>query len=1542
MKLCSQRLMMRLYALPLLHIAYLIGLVLLIPVSWYITSDLGLLAGGWIGNVFAFVCVLRSPPRHSRMLLIGYVVGQFIVSLGMSEPGMAINSSIEVLIACWLVRGDRPLADDHINSNLLLQLLGKYVFLAIPGGITAHGFVTWEIQHPDRYQLFVEAWLYHALAILLLLIPCLKVSRARIQRLLTIKQGGIYLSSVLISCAFSLILLQWLDNPLIFIGIGLALIALSRSAFFVACWSLGVLFLTWLILKSHWLPSPPILAILDIRAVWSSSIVTLFFLQLIGLLCELTAKGRRGLAESEARMRGALEFAATGFALASLQGEILEANPHLCRMLGYSREELKGLTAIEITHPDDTARSIANLSAIERGEIDHYEFEKRYLRKDGTPIWVNVRLSLLSYSQHRPTELIIQVDDITERKNTEAELLHKQTRFKQALAAANAGAWETNLADLTTWWADEIYRILRVEPGSVDANQECWTARVHPDDRNQLAEHIQLAIKNACGYRLTYRLIRPDGSTVWLEDYVDVELNSEGEVIRLYGITQDVTERTLIELAVQHSESRLRAILNCAVDAIVTLDERGRIHSFNPAAEKMFGYAASEIIGESVSLLIPSPHKELHPGYIQRYLQTGTPHVIGVPGREMMAQHKSGRLIPVELSVTEINNNGERVFTGMLRDISAHKQAEAALIAARGELQGVINAASEIAIVATNPEGIITLFNTGAERMLGYNSSEVVGIRTPLLFHDMDEIVSRSIEITQESGRLVTGFAVFAQQAVRHEAKEWNYVRKDGSKLTVLLTATPIRAADGVITGFLGVAKDITALKITEAELYRAKNQAEQASKAKSEFLANMSHEIRTPLNAVLGMAYLLKNTPLNPSQEQYVKMISGAGRSLLMILNDILDFSKIEAGRMEIAPTEFNLDDILDGLAGIMSVNAAEKDLDLLIGIKPDVPRQLFGDGMRLQQILINLTGNAIKFTHQGHVSLEISLDSTAGQPTVIRFSVVDTGIGMSQNQLDKLFAPFTQADSSMTRQYGGTGLGLAICKRLVELMNGTLGVRSQMGQGSEFWVSLPLPQVEPSAGKQLLHLLKAQRLLIIDDNAQVVSYLHQAAESLGWQSDEAIDMEEANHKLEQDAFDIVLLGWPSEHLDPLALLQNADHWPQTSLIAMTRLHQKETLLQQPLADRLDSIVVQPVTSSNIYNAVLEARQKKEGGREKLLQQLLPVGHLTTDLQDVSVLLVEDNEINQLVASRILQQVGANVEIVNNGQEAVERMRQPQHYALILMDVQMPIMDGFTATRILRQELGITIPILAMTAGVMSSEQEECLRSGMNDIIAKPVDVNQMLQCISNHLQPEHATPHNLPQQQQDSNKPWDLNQLLQTIGDDEQLIARLLTQFQQETKHFSDELQKLLEQQDTTAAARLVHTLKGHAGTFGAQLLAQSAKRVELAIRDENATELTSLLSELFEQLNQLQQAITAWLAQQKSPSHPPVATNDYHEKLKMLAFLLQESNLSALDLFDEIKGGLVQNWGSGQVDKLAAAMEALNFSQALQLLEESKNAN
>lgn len=1524
--------------------AMLYGLLftLLSSACWQLDVSSYVLSANWLATSIAVVLILHSPRTKSRSITLSYIIAVAVVTLGLAPNfwlgmGSIISSVVIIFVMIGLFRKYRPLHEQSVGQTLLLHLILGHVAVATPAGIIIGGLFAGYFYGNHDIQILLSSWLYSSLGFLLLLIPSLKISRQQLYAL-SLRQVVFIISLVVASCIFCLILAHVFNNPFIFVVMFLALIALYCSAFIVSLWTLGSLLLLWLLLDTHWIPVPELMFIMSPAEVWTSSVATAFFLQLISLLTELMNKNALRLQQSEARMRGALEFAATGFALTSQQGEILEANACLCRMLGYSREELKGLTAFEISHPDDRQRSKINLEAIQRGDIDHYEFEKRYLCKDGHAIWVNVRLSLLNYSPSQPKELILQVDDITHHKQAESELQHKETRLKLALAAANAGAWEWDLADLRTWWADEIYSILRLKPDDIEASQESWLALVHPEDRPRVQECIQHAITHAAGYRETYRIVRHDGSTAWIEDYADVELDANGQVCRVYGISQDVTERTLIELAVQHSESRLRAILNCAVDAIITMDSQGRIHSFNPAAEKMFGFSASEALGENITLIIPSPHKERHQSYLERYLKTGVPHIIG-RGREMMAQQKSGHLLPVELTITEVENQGERFFTGMLRDISAHKQAEAALIAARSELQGVINAASEISIIVTSQDGVITLFNSGAERMLGYSASEIVGKRTPVLFHDMNEIVSRSIEITRETGKPITGFATIIAEAVRlgFESREWSYIRKDGTRLTVLLTVTPIRDGDQVITGFLGIAKDITPLKITQAELYRAKNQAEQANKAKSEFLANMSHEIRTPLNAVLGMAFLLENTSLDASQQQYVKMISDAGRSLLLILNDILDFSKIEAGRMDISPVEFSLNEILNSLASIMSVNAADKTLDLLICVQPDVPHTLIGDGMRLQQILINLTGNAIKFTHQGTVSLHISLLQSGTDAVTLRFSIRDTGIGMSPQQQERLFAPFTQADNSMTRKYGGTGLGLAISKRLVELMDGTIGVNSQAGSGSEFWFCLPFmlppqPATDP-------YPLKSLRVLILDDHPVVTEALSLVVQALGWCATTANTPAEAETLLDQEPYDVCLGCWPLTTTDNLQLLSHTEHWPDTLFIAISRLQQKESLRQHPLAAKLAATLVQPVTCANLYHAVLDARSRGVGSTHLPLQSLAPSSTTAQPFAGLVMLLVEDNEINQLVACRILEQAGARVEVVNNGQEAVARLRQDNPFALILMDVQMPVMDGYTSTRILRQELGITTPILAMTAGVMRSEQEECRRCGMNDIISKPLDVQQMFACIQRHLHTaSHASgtqhPANLAAAQA-----LDLAGLRQTLGDDDQLIARLLIQFQQETRQLHAQLKQYLADHDQAEAARLIHTLKGHAGTFGAARLAKLSRQIEQAIREERSAEQATLLPELFASLDELHHAITLWLAghEDQGCEAEALSEQEFQTKLRQLESLLQAQNLAALDVFADLRLSLLQRGSLPTINSLIAAMEALDFKLASQLLRQ-----
>jgi PAS domain S-box-containing protein len=452
-----------------------------------------------------------------------------------------------------------------------------------------------------------------------------------------------------------------------------------------------------------------------------------------------------------------------------------------------------------------------------------------------------------------------------------------------------------------------------------------------------------------------------------------------------------------------------------------------------------------------------------------------------------------------------------------------------------------------------------------------------------------------------------------------------------------LVDLVPDVRADGEVQGCY-----LTAMNITDRK--NSEQRAEAASRAKSEFVANMSHEIRTPMNAVLGVAYLMENTPLSTTQKEYVGMIRSSGQVLLGILNDVLDFSKIEAGRMELAPAAFRPRELLDSVSSVMAVNASARGINLAVTADAEVPQVLVGDAMRLQQILINLVGNAVKFTERGGVTVRISLDKPRqGDHVSLRFSVRDTGIGMDSEQQSRLFSAFSQADASTTRRFGGTGLGLAICRRLAELMGGDISVRSMQGAGSEFVVTLPFVAGDADA--------------VVDQPV-----------------------------------------WQSAATDSWGLVQ-----PQS----------------QPQLQAPDSPPEQAMPLVEV-----------------------PPPEEATRLQGLRLLLVEDHPLNQVVARGMLEHAGASVDLVENGLEAVDRLRErAADYDIVLMDVQMPVMDGFEATRRVRKELGLKLPILAMTAGVMQSEQEQCIAAGMDDFIAKPVDVEQMLDAISRHRHALRAT---------------------------------------------------------------------------------------------------------------------------------------------------------------------------------------------------------
>ncbi|WP_429740025.1 response regulator [Enterovibrio makurazakiensis] len=734
--------------------------------------------------------------------------------------------------------------------------------------------------------------------------------------------------------------------------------------------------------------------------------------------------------------------------------------------------------------------------------------------------------------------------------------------------------------------------------------------------------------------------------------------------------------------------------------------------------------------------------------------------------------------------------------------------------------------------------------------------------------------------------------------------------------------------SDGEPLGIVGLFVDVTTQKRLESDLISAKDQANEASKAKGEFLANMSHEIRTPMNAILGMSHLALLTDLNDKQRNYVGNIEKAGKSLLGIINDILDFSKIEAGKLSVEHIGFRFSEVLDNISNIISVKAKEKDLELIFDIDPDLPDDLVGDPLRLGQIIINLTGNSVKFTDSGEIIIRAKKISECDELVEVQFDIQDSGIGMSEEQLSRLFQSFSQADGSITRKYGGTGLGLTISKSFVELMGGRIWVESEPGHGSTFSFTIRCGRSEASIKEQVARttVLNDKRVLVVDDNQASRDIMYALLDNLDLRVAAVSNGEEAVFEVQSadesnDGFDVVVMDWkmPGINGDEATLqIQALDVKKTPKVILASAYGEDAGLIGDDIQNIFDASLVKPINPSSLFDALMEAFGQEE---LKLLSSRDAHDEISEDIDftGLNILLVEDNMINQEVAKGILEQFNPSIEVADNGQIALD-MVQEQRFDIVLMDMQMPVMDGVTATKKIREIDSLAdMPIVAMTANAMERDVKQCKEAGMNDHVSKPIDVDELISAIRRWTSASKETVKtsvvmNAPKPETvEINTELgdidplvlDANEGIQRIGGNAKAYWKVIGAFTETKLAVIDKIRQALSDGNREDVEMFAHSLKGAAANVSAKGLAVIAGTLE----DQSGSDL-KMDPVLLDKIETCLKEIKTYIPVEKENKVEEQATfagytpREFRIELEQLKILLNNFDTQAVDFISGIK--------------------------------------
>lgn len=1273
---------------------------------------------------------------------------------------------------------------------------------------------------------------------------------------------------------------------------------------------------------------------------------------------ELEAQ-KDSIAATEAWYRGIIESAPDGLIVTDEHGTIIMVNPRMQDLFGYAEHELVGQPvellvpqAVRDRHPTLRQGFLHVGRARNMGSADG---SLRGVRKDGSEFPVEVGLSRLPAIGGRGICVCASVRDVTERNRVEQEVRNSQRQIRTLVDSIGSIITLKDRQGRYQLLNATYARYMGISEKDVVGKSAYDMLPQEVADRIAEVENRVLET----GEAITYEETIPTANGSELRAFMTTKtplVNEAGEIYGICGIATDITEHKKAQEAMRVANAEQTAMFEATTLGIAFIKDRVIVRS-NSKLDVLFGARDGAQIGQSTRHWYASEDEYVLGGNaVYEQLARGEMHQ-----REQELVRTDGTRFWCLLSGAAIDSNDlDRGTVWMLQDITERKRMEA-------EIQRT-NFLADIALELTGSGYWYVDYSDPDHYYQSERAARILGepVKPDGRYNLDSEWFGRLQDANLETANATADRYQGALDG-KYDKYDSVYAYKrpvDGEIVWVHAGGKLVRdESTGKVLFMYGAYQDITQQKKTEVEILLAREQAMEATKAKSDFLANMSHEIRTPMNAIIGMSHLALQTSLDKKQRNYIEKVHRSGENLLGIINDILDFSKIEAGKMSMENIAFRLEDVMDNLANLVGMKAEDKGLELLFNAAADVPTALQGDPLRLGQVLINLGNNAVKFTDTGEIVIGIEKVAEDTNGIELHFRVQDSGIGMTPEQCGKMFQSFSQADASTTRKYGGTGLGLAISKNLVEMMQGRIWVESEPGKGSVFHFTARFGIQEVPQPRRMFRAdeLLGVRVLVVDDNAAALEILSSMARSFGLEVDAVRTGQEALRMVgEADQkklpYDLVLMDWKMPVMDGVQTIQQlqAEKLTQMPMVIMVTAYGREEAMgsAELRGVCLHSVLTKPVTASTLLEAVGEALGK--GGLVETRATAKSDIHsdAVAQLAGARLLLVEDNDMNQELAMELLRSAQIDVVIANHGQEALDILCTDTAFDGVLMDCQMPVMDGYTATREIRKNPAFqNLPIIAMTANAMAGDKDKVLEAGMWDHIAKPLNVEAMFNTIARWVHPRSG-PEGAAREAPASQAPTssavatgglpplpgiDVAAGLATTMQNAKLYARLLVKFRDSQGPFAQLFEAACQDADSTAPARAAHTLKGTAGNIGAHDVQAAAAALEKACH-EGAGE--AIRRALLDAVVRTLEPVIAGLHQLEDGAVPlaaPVVSvadlfDEIQPELHKLERLLARSDGEAADVLEQLQH---RAEGTALAQELAAVEKALNvfdFDDAL----------